>query len=439
MEAETHSTMLRLRLPHAGTNSAGCRASCCCAGYRTSPAGSDGCPLGMIAMSAVVVLSEHVVGLVAVVAAVSMAEVLAVSVAEVLAVVHVSAPVEGQSRTSPATSDSCPLGMMLGTVAEAADVQVAVQVAVSNTIQVDVLVDRRGDSCPSAGASVPYPDLLFTLFPFPTFDVAAGPLALSPFGLEEPLLDGWCGFSLRHMGTFFTLAGGVVAFSLASLGGTLAALMGAARDVTGLSETTVLDDLGAEVLGWDLNSLVLGEGREGGVGKRSMLARKSFLDTLGREDGGGLGVEEEVVVVGGVRLLNLGEDAWAGGCCEVDGCWMGVCLRLCTLGGGLTDTLGEDTWNVCMVVGVVIAREWCVMMGVLVMEVVDEVVVHAGVSRDETGREEEDTVEAVDVGVSAWEWCLCECLWDVWCLRLPYPLLCVDECACCSDGVLGIG
>ncbi|KAJ1136867.1 hypothetical protein NDU88_003281 [Pleurodeles waltl] len=117
--------------------------------------------------------------------------------------------------------------------------------------------------------------------------------------------------------------------------------------------------------------------------------------------------EEEVVVVGGVRLLNLGEGAWAGGCCDVDGCWVGVWLRLCTLGGGLTDTLGEDTGDVCIVVGVVIARERSVVMGVLVMGVVAEDVVHAGVSRDETGREEEDveegdTVEAVDVAMSAW-------------------------------------
>ncbi|KAJ1127342.1 hypothetical protein NDU88_005745 [Pleurodeles waltl] len=46
-------------------------------------------------------------------------------------------------------------------------------------------------------------------------------------------------------------------------------------------------------------------------------------------------------------------------------------------------------------------------MGVLVMEVMDEDVVHAGVSGDETGREEEDveegeTVEAVDVGDSGY-------------------------------------
>ncbi|KAJ1211249.1 hypothetical protein NDU88_006610 [Pleurodeles waltl] len=75
-------------------------------------------------------------------------------------------------------------------------------------VQVVVLVARRGDSSPSAGGSVPCPDFPFTLFPFPALDVAAGPLALSPFGLEEALQGGWCGFSLRHMGTFFTLAGG---------------------------------------------------------------------------------------------------------------------------------------------------------------------------------------------------------------------------------------
>ncbi|KAJ1166902.1 hypothetical protein NDU88_007298 [Pleurodeles waltl] len=60
-----------------------------------------------------------------------------------------------------------------------------------------------------------------------------------------------------------------------------------------------------------------------------------------------------------------------------------------------------------MVVGVVNACEWCVVMGVLVMEVKAEDVVHAGVSGAETGREVEDveegsTVEAVDVCVSSW-------------------------------------
>ncbi|KAJ1169041.1 hypothetical protein NDU88_000948 [Pleurodeles waltl] len=188
--AETHSALLRLACHLLVQTVLGVMPHVCWAGSRTSPAASDGWPLGMIAMSGVVVLSEHVAGLVAVVAA--------VSVAAVLAGVHVSAPVEGHSRTSPTASDGFPLGMMLVTVGEAADVLVA----------------------------VPCPDLLFGLCPFPTFDVAAGALPLSPFGLEEPLLADRCGISLRHVGTFFTLAGGGMACFLASLGGTLAALMG---------------------------------------------------------------------------------------------------------------------------------------------------------------------------------------------------------------------
>ncbi|KAJ1150525.1 hypothetical protein NDU88_003316 [Pleurodeles waltl] len=58
------------------------------------------------------------------------------------------------------------------------------------------------------------------------------------------------------------------------------------------------------------------------------------------------------------------------------------------MGGGLTDTLGEDTGDVCVVVGVVTARERGVVMGMLVMEVGDE--------------EEGDTMEAVDVGDSGY-------------------------------------
>ncbi|KAJ1137252.1 hypothetical protein NDU88_003665 [Pleurodeles waltl] len=58
-----------------------------------------------------------------------------------------------------------------------------------------------------------------------------------------------------------------------------------------------------------------------------------------------------------------------------------------------------------MVVGVVSAHERCVVMGVLVMEVVAEDVVNAGVSGYATGSEVDDeekgdTVEAVDVGDS---------------------------------------
>ncbi|KAJ1139062.1 hypothetical protein NDU88_005439 [Pleurodeles waltl] len=167
---------------------------------------------------------------------------------------------------------------------------------------------------------------------------------------------------------------------MASLGGTLASLMGAARDVTGLAETTVLEDLVAEVLGWDLDILDLGEGRGGRCREEVIVSQEEFLRHTG---------------TGRWRGFGSGGRVWEEG----------------------SQTHWERTQGtyVCMVVGVVIARERCVVMGVLVMEVVAEDVVHAGVSGDETGSEEEDveegdTVEAVDVGVSAWVWCLCECL-----------------------------
>ncbi|KAJ1180228.1 hypothetical protein NDU88_005450 [Pleurodeles waltl] len=254
-------------------------------------------------MSAVVPLSEYVTGPAAVLAA--------VSVAAVLAAVHGSAPAEGHSRMSPAASDGCPLGKRLGTVAEAVDMPVAVQVAavvagqlaVFAVVQFGVVVDRRCDTGPSVGATMVSPDLLFCFWPFPTFDGAAVVLPLSPFVFAEPLVAGTFGFSLQDVGTFFTLAGG--GMSLPSLRGTLAAL-----DDPTVAGTTVRGDLVAEVLGWDLESLALVEGRGGGgQGKRSRVSRKRFLDTLGWEDGEGLGVEEEVVVVGGVRLLNLSEGA----------------------------------------------------------------------------------------------------------------------------------
>ncbi|KAJ1209678.1 hypothetical protein NDU88_005051 [Pleurodeles waltl] len=54
-----------------------------------------------------------------------------------------------------------------------------------------------------------------------------------------------------------------------------------------------------------------------------------------------------------------------------------------------------------MVVGVVTARERGVVVGGLVMEVVTDDVVHAGVSGDETGREEGDEEEGDTVEVGA--------------------------------------
>ncbi|KAJ1130500.1 hypothetical protein NDU88_008852 [Pleurodeles waltl] len=70
-----------------------------------------------------------------------------------------------------------------------------------------------------------------------------------------------------------------------------------------------------------------------------------------------------------------------------------------------------------MDVGVVTASERHALIGVLVMVVVDDDVVHAAVNGDATGMEVDEeeegaTVEAVDVGMSDSGWCLCECLWD---------------------------
>ncbi|KAJ1200854.1 hypothetical protein NDU88_004675 [Pleurodeles waltl] len=108
----------------------------------------------MMSMSSVVAQSEYVAAQVAVVAA--------VSAAGTLAVVHVSAPVEGDTRTSPAASDGCPLGMMLRTGAEAAYVQVgvvAVQVAVvapvSTVEQVAVLTSEGVSPVPHPEAPCP--------------------------------------------------------------------------------------------------------------------------------------------------------------------------------------------------------------------------------------------------------------------------------------------
>ncbi|KAJ1118938.1 hypothetical protein NDU88_007125 [Pleurodeles waltl] len=166
-------------------------------------------------------------------------------------------------------------------------------------------------------------DFTFFLWSFPTLDGGAAVLPLPTVVLAEPLVAGVLAFSLRAVGNFFCFGDG--GMSLASLLGTPAALPLGALQKLVTAGTTVPRDVVAEVLGWDLERWALGDGRGGGgEKKRSRFDRESFLDTLGRVDGGGLGVEEEVVVVGGVRLLTLGEGAWAGGCREVDGCWVGV-------------------------------------------------------------------------------------------------------------------
>ncbi|KAJ1140894.1 hypothetical protein NDU88_007231 [Pleurodeles waltl] len=239
----------------------------------------------MVGMLAVVPLSEDVVGPLAVSAAVSMVAVLAAvsvvavlaagSVVAVLAAGSVSAPAEVESRMSPAASDGCPLGKRLGTVAEAVDmpetvhvavhvaVQVVVQVVVFAAVQVGMDVDRRCDMGPSVSATMPSPDLPFCFWHYPTIDGGAVVLPLSPFIFAEPLVDGGFGFSLWDVGTFFTLAGG--GMSLPSLRGTLAALMGGALNDPAVASTTMPGDVVAEVLGWDLESLALGEGWGGEV------------------------------------------------------------------------------------------------------------------------------------------------------------------------------
>ncbi|KAJ1143680.1 hypothetical protein NDU88_009985 [Pleurodeles waltl] len=97
-----------------------------------------------------------------------------------------------------------------------------------------------------------------------------------------------------------------------------------------------------------------------------------------------------------------------------------------------------------MAVGVVTTRVLTVMEGVLVMEVLADGGVQAGVIVDVTGREEGDEEEGdtevvVTVGMSASGCCLCECLWDLWCLCLDELPLGVEVRAGWSDGVDGIG
>ncbi|KAJ1098975.1 hypothetical protein NDU88_004080 [Pleurodeles waltl] len=190
-----------------------------------------------------------------------------------------------------------------------------------------------------------FPDLLTFLWPFHTLDGVAADSTLPPVPLGAALVAGVFPLSRQALANCRCFTGG--GLSVLWLRATLAALVAGALQVPVTTGTTGPGDVVAEVLGWDLESRALGGRRGGGgVGKRSRLDRKSFLDTLGRVAGGGLGLEEKVEVVGGVRLVTLGEGACTGGCREVDGCWVGVCLRLCILGGGITDTLGEDTGEV---------------------------------------------------------------------------------------------
>ncbi|KAJ1105973.1 hypothetical protein NDU88_003376 [Pleurodeles waltl] len=103
----------------------------------------------------------------------------------------------------------------------------------------------------------------------------------------------------------FPLAAGGASlpFPLAAGAGTLSVLMaGSLEPLTPAVavDITVAVDWVAVVLAWVLTTLAQREGWEGVVGKRSTVERKSFLGTLGQDEGEGLGVGEEGVVVGGV-------------------------------------------------------------------------------------------------------------------------------------------
>ncbi|KAJ1139834.1 hypothetical protein NDU88_006198 [Pleurodeles waltl] len=75
--------------------------------------------------------------------------------------------------------------------------------------------------------------------------------------------------------------------------------------------TTVPVDCLAEVLGFVLGTLPVCAG-QGGSGREEVnLGKEKFLGTLGREEGGVMGVGDEGVVVGGVCLLDLDAGAWA--------------------------------------------------------------------------------------------------------------------------------
>ncbi|KAJ1123788.1 hypothetical protein NDU88_002255 [Pleurodeles waltl] len=275
--------------------------------------GSLASVLAMVIVAAVLVggslTAVLVVGsLTAVLVAVSVAAVLvAGSLTAVLAEVSVAAVLVAGSQTAVLVKGTVSAVLVKGSVSGVlAAVQVAVPVAVLSALQVGVDVD-----------------LPFMFRPFPTLDGGAAVLPHSTFVLPEPLVAGVFAFSLWEVGNFFCFGGG--GKSLPSLLRTLEALLLGALQNPAIAGTTVPRDVVVEVLGWDLERRALGEGRGGRVvGKRSKFDRKNFLDTLGRVDGEGLGVEEEVVVVGGVRLVTLGEGAWAVGCCEVDGCRVGV-------------------------------------------------------------------------------------------------------------------
>ncbi|KAJ1195891.1 hypothetical protein NDU88_005158 [Pleurodeles waltl] len=168
-------------------------------------------------LAAVSVMAVLVAGsLTAVLAAVSvMVVVVAGSLTAVLAAVSVMAVLVAGSLTAVLLKGS--VSELLAAVSLAA---VHVPVAVLSAMQV--------------GRDV---DLPFCFRPFPTLDAGAAVLPLPTLVLAEPLVAGVLVFSLRDVGNFFCFGGG--GMSLASLLGTLAALLLGALQKTGIAGTTV--------------------------------------------------------------------------------------------------------------------------------------------------------------------------------------------------------
>ncbi|KAJ1209780.1 hypothetical protein NDU88_005153 [Pleurodeles waltl] len=111
-------------------------------------------------------------------------------------------------------------------------------------------------------------------------------------------------------------------------------------------------------------------------------------------------------VTGSIPLRLPGPGSFTLRTCALDPFRMVTTGPVDWVGEGGTDTVGEDTGDLCMAVVEVSASEVCVLLGVVVMLVLDDGVVHAGVSVDVTGREVEEveegyTVQIVDVGMSA--------------------------------------
>ncbi|KAJ1192414.1 hypothetical protein NDU88_001721 [Pleurodeles waltl] len=235
----------------------------------------------MAAMSAVVPLAQDVAGPLAVLAAGSVASVLAAaSVAAVLAAGSVAAGLVAGSVAAVLVAGSVTAVLVAASMtAELVAVQVVVQVSVFSAVQVGIDVDRRCDSGPIVGATIPSPDLPFIFWPFPTLDGGAAVLPPSPFIFPEPLVAGVFCFSLRDVGNLLTFAGG--GMSLPSLRGTLAALLVGALQYPAVAGTTVPGDVVAEVLGWDVESLALGDGRGGRCREEVNISQEKFFRHTG--------------------------------------------------------------------------------------------------------------------------------------------------------------